>query len=31
VIMIARPKLPDFPSVDTIDEMLRWLDHAGAS
>jgi hypothetical protein len=26
--MIARPKLPDLPSVDTIDELLRWLDHA---
>jgi precorrin-6A/cobalt-precorrin-6A reductase len=31
VIMIARPKLPDLPSVDTIAELLRWLDHAGAS
>jgi precorrin-6A/cobalt-precorrin-6A reductase len=31
VIMIARPKLPDFPSVDTIDEVLHWLDHAVAS
>ena len=31
VIMIARPKLPEFPSVDTIDEVLHWLDHAVAS
>lgn len=31
VIMIARPKLPDLPSVDTMDELLRWLDHAVAS
>jgi hypothetical protein len=29
--MIARPKLPEFPSVDTIDEVLHWLDHAVAS
>lgn len=29
VIMLKRPELPDVPSVETVDEVLAWLDHAG--
>jgi precorrin-6A/cobalt-precorrin-6A reductase len=28
VIMLRRPGLPEVPSVETVDEVLRWLDHA---
>ena len=28
VIMVRRPVLPDVPSVETIEDMLAWLDHA---
>jgi len=31
VIMLARPALPDAPSVATVEEALLWLDHAIAS
>jgi precorrin-6A/cobalt-precorrin-6A reductase len=27
VIMITRPKLPDVPSVETVEDVLAWLDH----
>ncbi|WP_105430517.1 cobalt-precorrin-6A reductase [Neorhizobium sp. T6_25] len=30
VVLIRRPDLPDVPSVETVDEMLAWLDHAPA-
>jgi precorrin-6A/cobalt-precorrin-6A reductase len=30
VIMVRRPVLPDTPSVETIEDMLAWLDHAPA-
>jgi precorrin-6A/cobalt-precorrin-6A reductase len=30
VILIRRPDLPDVPSVETVGEMLAWLDHAPA-
>jgi precorrin-6A/cobalt-precorrin-6A reductase len=29
VIMLKRPALPEVPSVETIDEVMAWLDHAG--
>lgn len=28
VVMLKRPALPDIPSVETVDAVLRWLDHA---
>ena len=28
VVMLTRPKLPEVPSVESIDDVLRWLDHA---
>lgn len=28
VILIRRPELPDVPSVETVEEVLAWLDHA---
>jgi precorrin-6A/cobalt-precorrin-6A reductase len=28
VVMLRRPTLPEVPSVETIDAVLRWLDHA---
>jgi precorrin-6A/cobalt-precorrin-6A reductase len=28
VVMLKRPVLPDVPSVETVDEVLAWLDHA---
>ncbi|WP_117194667.1 cobalt-precorrin-6A reductase [Rhizobium terrae] len=28
IVIVRRPDLPDVPSVQTIDEMLAWLDHA---
>ncbi len=28
VVLIRRPDLPDVPSVETVEEMLAWLDHA---
>lgn len=28
VVLIRRPDLPDVPSVETVEEMLTWLDHA---
>ena len=28
VVMLKRPMLPDVPSVATVDDALRWLDHA---
>jgi precorrin-6A/cobalt-precorrin-6A reductase len=28
VVMLRRPALPEVPSVDTVDAVLRWLDHA---
>jgi len=28
VVMLKRPVLPDVPSVETVDEVLSWLDHA---
>jgi len=28
VIMITRPKLPDVPAVETVEDVLAWLDHA---
>jgi precorrin-6A/cobalt-precorrin-6A reductase len=28
VIMLKRPALPDVPSVETVEEVLAWLDHA---
>src|SRR5262245_21301162 len=31
VLMLARPALPDAPSVATVEEALLWLDHAIAS
>ncbi len=31
VIMLTRPVLPDVPAVETVDEVLAWLDHAGTS
>jgi precorrin-6A/cobalt-precorrin-6A reductase len=31
VIMLARPARPEVASVDTIEEVLAWLDHANAS
>jgi precorrin-6A/cobalt-precorrin-6A reductase len=31
VIMLARPALPEVPSVTTVEEALAWLDHAIAS
>ncbi|MDQ0138011.1 precorrin-6A/cobalt-precorrin-6A reductase [Neorhizobium galegae] len=30
VILIRRPDLPSVPSVETVEEMLAWLDHAPA-
>lgn len=30
VILVRRPDLPDVPSVETIEEMLAWLDHIPA-
>lgn len=30
VILICRPHLPEVPSVETIEDMLIWLDHAPA-
>ncbi|MCJ9674897.1 cobalt-precorrin-6A reductase [Neorhizobium sp. SHOUNA12B] len=30
VILIRRPDLPEVPSVETVEEMLTWLDHAPA-
>jgi precorrin-6A/cobalt-precorrin-6A reductase len=29
VVMLTRPALPDVPSVETVEEVLAWLDHAG--
>jgi precorrin-6A/cobalt-precorrin-6A reductase len=31
VIMLARPALPEVASVETVEEVLAWLDHAIAS
>jgi precorrin-6A/cobalt-precorrin-6A reductase len=31
VIMLRRPALPDAPAVETVDEVIAWLDHAIAS
>jgi precorrin-6A/cobalt-precorrin-6A reductase len=31
VIMLRRPRPPDGPAVETIDEIIAWLDHAIAS
>jgi len=31
VIMLTRPALPQVESVDTVDEVMAWLDHASAS
>jgi precorrin-6A/cobalt-precorrin-6A reductase len=31
VVMITRPKLPEMPSVDTVDAVMDWLDHARMS
>jgi precorrin-6A/cobalt-precorrin-6A reductase len=31
VILLKRPPLPDVDSVESIDEVLAWLDHASAS
>ena len=31
VVMITRPQLPEMPSVDTVDAVMEWLDHADAS
>jgi precorrin-6A/cobalt-precorrin-6A reductase len=28
VVLIRRPDLPEVPSVETVEEMLAWLDHA---
>lgn len=28
VVLIRRPDLPEVPSVETVEEMLTWLDHA---
>jgi precorrin-6A/cobalt-precorrin-6A reductase len=28
VIMVRRPQAPDTPAVDTVDEVITWLDHA---
>jgi precorrin-6A/cobalt-precorrin-6A reductase len=28
VVLIRRPDLPDVPCVETVEEMLAWLDHA---
>ncbi|MHA1518378.1 MAG: cobalt-precorrin-6A reductase [Alphaproteobacteria bacterium] len=28
VVMLTRPQLPDVPSVEIVDDVLRWLDHA---
>jgi precorrin-6A/cobalt-precorrin-6A reductase len=28
VILLRRPLLPDVPATETLDEVLRWLDHA---
>ncbi len=28
VILIRRPDLPEVPSVETVEDMLAWLDHA---
>ncbi|CAN7543452.1 cobalt-precorrin-6A reductase [Neorhizobium sp. LjRoot104] len=30
VILVRRPDLPEVPSVETVEEMLAWLDHATA-
>lgn len=30
VILARRPDLPDLPSVETVEEMLAWLDHVPA-
>ncbi|WP_105440101.1 cobalt-precorrin-6A reductase [Neorhizobium sp. T25_13] len=30
VVLIRRPDLPEVPSVETVEEMLAWLDHAPA-
>jgi precorrin-6A/cobalt-precorrin-6A reductase len=29
VVMLTRPKLPEAPSVETVDAVVAWLDHAG--
>jgi precorrin-6A/cobalt-precorrin-6A reductase len=31
VVMLQRPALPDAPGVETIDDVLAWLDHAVTS
>lgn len=31
VILLKRPPLPEVASVDTVEEVLAWLDHASAS
>jgi precorrin-6A/cobalt-precorrin-6A reductase len=31
VVMITRPELPEMASVDTVDAVMEWLDHADAS
>jgi precorrin-6A/cobalt-precorrin-6A reductase len=31
VVMLRRPALPDVPSVETVDDVLAWLDHAVSS
>lgn len=28
VVMLTRPALPDVPAVETVDDVLAWLDHA---
>ncbi|MBV8285784.1 MAG: precorrin-6A/cobalt-precorrin-6A reductase, partial [Hyphomicrobiales bacterium] len=28
VILLRRPTLPAVPTVETVEEALRWLDHA---
>jgi precorrin-6A/cobalt-precorrin-6A reductase len=31
IVMLRRPALPDAPGVETIDDVLAWLDHAVTS
>jgi precorrin-6A/cobalt-precorrin-6A reductase len=31
VVMLKRPPLPEVASVDTVEDLLAWLDHASAS
>ena len=30
VILLRRPALPEAPAVETVDDAVAWLDHAGA-